>query len=1600
MSNTAAQPQAEQPAPTLGDQSFVTYEGDLAWLQYIEKLFAKYANTRTWKIGIYRDLSAGDSGSGRIFPHGTFDPARGFIRADSPGPADAEEIVLEFPATAKRTDPVVGPSGPAVSTLAQVTVVEASEELTLVQGEVAGPGRFPVADASHLVVLGNVVCIKGKISIPGKHIVIFARELRTLATGQQKAELNVDGGALPPPLDKPKIALSAPSDTGEKGKQGNFVFTTVDNGNVTHPRRGGRGVQGGDGNPGESGQPAGDIYVFCHSLEETSKLTLSARGGTGQGGQPGQRGGKGGAGGDGYLAHNYNNTVRRYVRSGPGGPGGYGGRGGLGGAGGDSGNCVAIFNLPISQDDLARGAIKVINTPGTQGTGGARGANGEEGDWGVEGYKLTDCPLPRPAARPASYEDPPPDLPNTTPAAKWGRYLLIHNVIQDVKMSSGDREMHPFKHLRGLAKVSHLHMLMETARARYLAWDAYRIAKDDAAEEPENDRAAEIKEELIALFDFLELGLCLLSGVTDADKKVQAKISASLSRLPAQVANEQDYFGNAANFVPDPLGPPQIHLQNLDKALTVLETFEGLYIKYRSALAEQKRTQDQRENTINGIATWFGKLQASYRNQRNSLIDMVGGSPGVVGEIPAAQNAVASAKDKLKPKLAALTDWVETCFGLTSGDFIDCIFNMAFCGSPLVGTGGDKSEISKHGLFTMGTTLTSQSAKLITKAVDTLPNDEGQPVNRKFLLRRIDKFSGQLRTLNEAYQMIQSGLNPSDPAMAQVEDKEGYRLLVVQQEFNALLDQFSTKPQAEEARDALDEYVNAVQARNAVLDEYNTRVLDYLRTAADMHTVELQRQAVVQLKTENAAPDLASETAFVSALYNRMREHCIEYYYRASRSYSFWALKPDDSLRSTLDLGSVNQIDWKALKGAQGELLFNRTTGIRSKIKGEGEKPPFHFPPLEDDYEGGGVLFPLKPGPDLQIMSVTRIDELPDTGREMLYLALVGGKLHVRIFDENRNKVVDKPEHELLQGESLTALKTLLSRSRWLQSFDRDVEQKLNLIGEKISLLTQRPIWLQFGSAASPKPPRQYSLVLMSNDSLLPAQGNATIFVAFNHQQQAFRVRIFNESGDSIFQGGKEWFRETEQSPSRQAAWKFLKDNLLPGPPRQYFPDLKDEHEIVRMAVLVTGYSEAQLLAASRQGRRGQPYAGSPTEPRFLTMLVCSSIADIPVKAGDTVIVAVSNDFGFHIRIFDDLGHRVIDKSEKELREHKSKKELRSLDELWRLSVDALTNFYMKPGKERQFLHDLCLHFDLADLASKFGPAFLDTRPPQPPQSPQSLILASVSSLHELQNEGCNAVILGMVGDSLHIRIFDPNGHKSVDLGKQQLEQSFKGEWLAEQLSFLQDLLLSIAPPKKFFKELISKRKDELISTAALLAGYRLVPGYRKELAQLRNEGVATFTVPPPGKDSTTADNPFADYCNVRLKRVRAWVDGINSGFIDIQLRHKGDELVRAPDKSLVPFVHTYTEGRFKYDAGKLTWDSAGQYVTNPKVVLSHGIDGDFPLVRIEGDNFPYLKNIGPFTDWEIKVLAGDKSKINAIYLEFQGIAQNPDQKAKRSDQR
>jgi hypothetical protein len=73
------------------------------------------------------------------------------------------------------------------------------------------------------------------------------------------------------------------------------------------------------------------------------------------------------------------------------------------------------------------------------------------------------------------------------------------------------------------------------------------------------------------------------------------------------------------------------------------------------------------------------------------------------------------------------------------------------------------------------------------------------------------------------------------------------------------------------------------------------------------------------------------------------------------------------------------------------------------------------------------VYLVTEPQPyDLLLQSVIRSKDIVEKGRNLVVAAAVGSRLHIRAFDANGNKVVDKPESELMGGERLDALKQRL----------------------------------------------------------------------------------------------------------------------------------------------------------------------------------------------------------------------------------------------------------------------------------------------------------------------------------------------------------------------------------------------------------------------------------------------------------------------------------------------------------------------------------------------------------------------------------------------
>ena len=87
----------------------------------------------------------------------------------------------------------------------------------------------------------------------------------------------------------------------------------------------------------------------------------------------------------------------------------------------------------------------------------------------------------------------------------------------------------------------------------------------------------------------------------------------------------------------------------------------------------------------------------------------------------------------------------------------------------------------------------------------------------------------------------------------------------------------------------------------------------------------------------------------------------------------------------------------------------------------------------------------------LNLMSVSSTAEITDEGHSELIVARIGNSLHIRIFSIEGEKIVDKAEHELIPGETLTVLKQLLNPMPFVTNLSSFEQRKIILMAASVS---------------------------------------------------------------------------------------------------------------------------------------------------------------------------------------------------------------------------------------------------------------------------------------------------------------------------------------------------------------------------------------------------------------------------------------------------------------------------------------------------------------------------------------------------------------------
>lgn len=608
---------------------------------------------------------------------------------------------------------------------------------------------------------------------------------------------------------------------------------------------------------------------------EAAAIALTAAGGAGGAGQAGQQGGQGGHGGDGARSEIWPvGTPSAATAGGNGGPGGKGADGGAPGAGGMPGPIMLrMVNLGAAAFTPALEA----GEPGAPGQGGAGGAGGTGGIGGIPvvrqtitagpggGYTWIDgSPLPSgrtPAATSSG------KTPNKLAKAAPGK--------PDIQEQCG-----PANLVAGLPDLllDHVQMLIDRIQVDHLALTGSLDGNDYGA-----------------LIDRVSWASTLLEDWTPLDlagTRARDALRNTLKTVSDRLTAAIDYYGHSADWAP--LGSIAFYNQRFANALDALTAVEKAHNAQAIAVATNNFDAAQSKEAIRALQDRLDGYQAGVTDKRRAIDDLI-------GQINVKDADLIDAKSALiDPAIDEFKKAVTNTCGLQFDDFVEVVSQIAFLG---------EKPLQQSAM------VASQAVKLAETGLSKVVAADGTKFDKKLVIDKLTKVSFTKDALTGIV---------GDADGIRVTDRGAVRLLGAQAEFDQFCDGFWNISGAAAAKQVFDDYVAAVQARNAdivTLNETLSTLRSYIEGQAQT------QQALDAVKAAGAArsdPGAATMVDQLGRMVVRTMADTVEALYLASRAYAFWSHEDGDELASVLqDFGAGQPLGMTSVAlSAAGEQVF------------------------------------------------------------------------------------------------------------------------------------------------------------------------------------------------------------------------------------------------------------------------------------------------------------------------------------------------------------------------------------------------------------------------------------------------------------------------------------------------------------------------------------------------------------------------------------------------------------------------------------------------------------------------------------------------------
>ncbi|OKL57161.1 hypothetical protein UA08_07440 [Talaromyces atroroseus] len=298
--------------------------------------------------------------------------------------------------------------------------------------------------------------------------------------------------------------------------------------------------------------------------------------------------------------------------------------------------------------------------------------------------------------------------------------------------------------------------------------------------------------------------------------------------------------------------------------LEELKEIEDTYISYlKDDISEerQRKAIQQRESSC----------QAAIAQSRDLIQVVRHDMDAVVHKISVAEQGMKIAKDKLMQTMDGIKKKVTYLLGFNFNDLVSAIGMVIFTAE-----GG--------GLYWM---MANEGLGFAYDTWNKIQNDSGVSIDKKYLVKHIQRIGETVRDLKEGYEIMKDGgVNFSDPG--------GEKLAMQQSMMETFLNEFSSKLGDEtlkEVRKAFEDYINAVQTRNENVLSYSRDVQLLIRHLSRIESLEAQNKDLVRQEYDSLGMEHPTLTAFMRSMYTHALDGVMIWLQGMQNAYQFCALE-------------------------------------------------------------------------------------------------------------------------------------------------------------------------------------------------------------------------------------------------------------------------------------------------------------------------------------------------------------------------------------------------------------------------------------------------------------------------------------------------------------------------------------------------------------------------------------------------------------------------------------------------------------------------------------------------------------------------------------